>query len=45
MKKTINIAGIDVVFKASGSTTLAYRRLFNSDIFASVSSSMPPATN
>lgn len=43
MKKTINIAGIDVVFKASGSTTLAYRRLFNSDIFRDIKKVQPQA--
>ena len=43
MKKTINIAGIDVVFKASGSTTLAYRRLFNSDIFKDIKKVQPQA--
>ena len=43
MKKTINISGIDVVFKASGSTTRVYRKLFNRDIFKDIKRIQPLA--
>lgn len=43
MKKTININGKDIVFKANANTTRLYRKLFNQDIFKDIKKLTPQA--
>ena len=43
MKKTLNICGIDVDFKATASTTIVYRKLFDRDIFRDIRKIKPQA--